>query len=163
MDARKLIAAAMDTTIAATAVVKPVFRICMVPAPDLPVKRRPFRDEGGRTPRLAFPGPLCGLPDVPIRSLPQKQATQHKPRFRSALRLSVWHFHLFRFSILEPDHAGVSALRAEEGKVLQHRMRSDLRSRLTAAPGAAEPIQFRSQGFRHGCHLLISSAAKRTV
>ena len=66
MDARKRIAAAMDTTIAATAVVKPVFHICMAPAPDLPVKRRPFRDAGGRTPCLAFPEPLCGLPDVPL-------------------------------------------------------------------------------------------------
>ena len=30
-----------------------------------------------------------------------------------ALRLSVWHFDFFHFSILETDHAGIFALRAK--------------------------------------------------
>ena len=40
MYARKLIVAAMDTTIAAIAAVKHIFRICIVPVPDLPIKNR---------------------------------------------------------------------------------------------------------------------------
>ena len=47
------------------------------------------------------------------------------------------------------DHAGVLALGAEQGEILQHRMRPYLRSRLTAASGAAKPIQFRFQGSGH--------------
>ena len=38
---------------------------------------------------------------------------------RNALRLSVWHFDFFCFTVLETDHAGIFAFRAEEGKVLQ--------------------------------------------
>ena len=66
-----------------------------------------------------------------------------------ALRLSVWHFDFFHFSILETDHAGIFALRAKQRKIHQHRMRPYLRSCFAAASGTAEPIQFRFQGFSH--------------
>ena len=68
---------------------------------------------------------------------------------RSALRLSVRHFDLFRFSVPEIDHTGVSALGAEQREVLQHRVRPYLRSRLAAASGAAEPVRSGWQGLRH--------------
>ena len=56
---------------------------------------------------------------------------------RNALRLSVWHFDFFCFTVFETDHAGIFAFRAEEGKVLQYRVRTQLCACFAAALGAA--------------------------
>ena len=72
-------------------------------------------------------------------------AVQTNDRF--ALRLSVWHFDFFCFSVFEANHAGIFAFGAEQRKIFQHRMGPQLRSRFSAAFGTAKPIHFRFQGF----------------
>ena len=47
---------------------------------------------------------------VPLFSIDVIKKTQYKPIYRSALRLSVWHFDFFNFSVFETNHTGVFAL-----------------------------------------------------
>ena len=89
---------------------------------------------------------------------PAQSSKRSTSRFsRAALRLSVWHFDLFDFSVSEPDHAGISALRAEQRKILQYRMRPYLRPCFFAAAGAAKPIQLHAPCFSHCPHLPCSA------